>query len=254
MKPQELQRMAVRLHFDPAFVDVVYGGGAVEGLDEGGRAMLVAVDRRAWQTDRYRRPRALHALMEEFPASCALAGVGELDSFFSSPTFHRMIQDRGSMAQAFGTWLQARARGVATLELGLVRARRSATLEGEGLVVAPGVVPLSLPAGSLARYLHTRTRLGGDALTALSTGGVDLGELPALGEGEEHLLIEPVDGGGDLGISQASTGLVRLLTAALCPASPARMLAVARSVDASTGPAIIDGLVAEGLLVDLSSR
>ena len=120
-------------------------------------------------------------------------------------------------------------------------------------MVAPGVVPLSLPAGSLARYLHTRSCLGGDALTALSTGGVELGELPALGEDHEHLLIEPVDG-GDLGISQASTGLVKLLSAALFPASPDRILAVARTMDADAGPAIIDGLVAEGLLLDLSSR
>jgi len=253
MTPQALQRMAVRLHFDPAFVELVYRGGAVAGLDAGGRAMLTQVDRRAWQTDRYRRARALHGLMEEFPASCALAGVAGLDAFFSSPTFHQVIQARGSMASAFGAWLDEQAPGVAALELGLVTARRAVPVTGHGIMVAPGVVPLTLPGGSLSRYLHTRACLGGDALTALSTGKLKLGEIPPFATEDEHLLIEPV-ASGDLGISQASAGLVRLLMAARAPVSRGRLVAEARRMDAGVREEMIDGLVAEGLLVDLSSR
>jgi hypothetical protein len=115
MSHRTLERVYVRMLFDPAFVDAVYADArrALEGLDlePHERAQLVAVDRRAWGHDPLRRYRTLRTLAEEFKASTTLVlaatrSLGSLDAFFSSVEFHGAVQERGSLALAFAAFLE----------------------------------------------------------------------------------------------------------------------------------------------------
>src|SRR5688572_15009131 len=71
-----LQRVVVRLLFDPEFVERVYADPdrALQGLDLSAdeRRLVVAPDRRAYGTDATRRNRALTELVREFPAASAV--------------------------------------------------------------------------------------------------------------------------------------------------------------------------------------
>ena len=97
MNAQALQRVVVRMLYDPALVDAVYGGAPVEGLDAPGRAHLIRVDRRAWATDPYRRSRSLKALIEEMPVSAALAGIGSLATATVSLTQQQRTETAGAI-------------------------------------------------------------------------------------------------------------------------------------------------------------
>ena len=153
MSYRMLERVYVRMLFDPAFAAKVYedAEAALAGLDldESERAQLVAVDRRAWAHDPLRRYRTLRVLAEEFKASTTIAlaatrSLGSLDAFFSSPEFHASVQERGSMAAAFSRYLERlvverpiaapQLPDVLRLEAMLARCRRD--LEARELVEA----------------------------------------------------------------------------------------------------------------------
>ena len=136
MSATELQRVVVRMLHDPALVAAVYADAdaALAGvpLSATERAWLVAPDRRRWGADPHRRARQLHALLDEYPASGALAGrgvgVARLDAFFSSSAFHGCIQARGSLALAFGAYLAdlgVDVAAVARIEWAVARVRRA---------------------------------------------------------------------------------------------------------------------------------
>ena len=129
MSHRTLERVFVRMLFDPAFVDAVYSdaASALAGLDLAPDevANIVGTDRRAWGHDPLRRLRTLRTLDDEFKASstmilAATRSVGSLDEFFSSRQFHDAVQHRGSLAGAFGEFLErvrvARAGDVPLLE------------------------------------------------------------------------------------------------------------------------------------------
>jgi len=156
-----LQRVVVRLLFDPDFVERVYADpdGALEGLDltPDERRMAVAPDRRAYGTDANRRNRTLTELVREFPASSALvlhgareasgegtsrtrrgtrmgasrtprdSGIQILERFFGSPIFHSVIQERGSLAAGYAAFLE---HGVASGAIRDPRVGALARLEG----------------------------------------------------------------------------------------------------------------------------
>ena len=63
MSPQQLQRMIVRMMYDPNLVEEVYSGNPVDGLDDHARDLLCASDRRAWGSDPYRRARSLRGYL-----------------------------------------------------------------------------------------------------------------------------------------------------------------------------------------------
>ena len=245
-----LQRVTVRMLYDPPFVERIYAGFCPPEIDAAQRALLVSIDRRAWATDPHRRARALTALLEETPASAALAGVSRLDAFFSSSAFHAAIQERRGLAASFATWLEPLAGPVARLELAVIEARRDppVTPAPGRIVRAAGLRTLSLPEGTLALYQGLRERLGSDPLGALARG-LHLGPPPAL-TGEEHLLIER-DAAGDPQISEIPEALAGLLGAASAPITRAALLARARELGADPGDdaEIVDGLVTDGLLV-----
>jgi hypothetical protein len=138
-----LQRVVVRLLFDPEFVERVYADPdlALQGLDLSAdeRRLVVAPDRRAYGTDATRRSRALTELVRGFPTASAVAvqgdGIAFLEGFFASPIFHAVIQERGSLAAGYGAFLEQaamsgalrdpRAAALARLEGAVARIRRA---------------------------------------------------------------------------------------------------------------------------------
>lgn len=257
MNPRAIQQAIVRMMFDPAFAAAVHGRRPVPGLAEDERALLRGVDRRAFATDRFRRARAVQALVEEYPVSAAAIGLAAVDAFLSAPEFHACVAGRGAMALAFGTWLKDQASGVGLIEGAMARLRRvvvaGAPAPADALICGPRFAALIVPAGTLDWYEATRAWLGADPLRRLADHGPRPG-LPRRGltrrQGEEHLLLEArADGGMDLGT--ASEALVRLLRHAEQP-RPRRALeaeAVSRGAAPHEAAEVIDELLADGLLV-----
>ncbi len=254
-----LQRVVVRMLHDPGFADAVIAGAAVPELSEGERSLLLGLDRRAFRTDPYRRGRLLTALLDEYPAAAAIASDGgrqlsTLDAFFSAAAFHEAIQQRRHLALAFGEWLLPQAPGVAALELALARARRDpARVAGDRwLQRARGLVPVAVPVGSLARWQALRERLGAAPADALAAGRVRTRDLPVLGHGREHWLVE-VGPDGAAGLGGSSEALHGLLDAAAGPTPRDVLVAVAADLGAGDEAAeIVAGFVEEGLLVPVS--
>ncbi len=252
MSPQALQKMVVRMLFDPTLVDQVYDNAPVEGLDELGRAMLTQPDRRAWGTDPYRRPRALTALLEEFPASAAQAGVSRLDAFFSSPDFHQLCDTRGSMALSFGTWVESLAGPVARLERALAQVRRPAVSPAPGIGLPSTVVIVQLPAGAIDQYQALRAQLGAHPVQCLVQGNARPVALPPSAETQSLLVQASED--GNISLTPANPSLAALLQAAKTATSREKLeqKAVALGASAQEAQEIIDDLLSEGLLVDHS--
>ncbi len=286
MSHKALQRALVRLLYDPARQPALAAGEdpVAADLSARERGWLAAVDPRALRADPYRRARSLRALLEEFPVCAALAsdrrgGVRALDAFFSSDTFHRSIQSRGSMALAFGRWLaegpapgaararrgrRGRSRGprdwphALALERGFAAARRAApagpAAPAARLALAPGVALLSLPAGALERYQAARAQLGADPVAALLREDFrfDPRALPPAGGPPVPLLIEARPG-GQLTVEALPEALAEVLSAAGDGAPRAAVLAAARACGAEPGEdaEIVDDLVSQGLLAGI---
>ena len=137
-----LQRVMVRMLFDASFAGRVLSDPAAldaEDLSEEERTWLRKPDGRAWRVDAGRPDRSLGVLLQEYPASVALAhqagGAEPLRAFFASERFHRVVRERGSMAIAFGDHLvdlagsadaPACVGALARLEQAAARLRRSA--------------------------------------------------------------------------------------------------------------------------------
>lgn len=247
-----LQRVIVRMLYDPAFVEQVYTGAPLPELDPRSRALLLTVDRRAWCTDPLRRSRTLTALLDEFLVSAALVGVGRLDAFFSSPLFHRAIQSRQRLALAFGAWLLPLAGPVSALETAVAAARRdpaSRVVQPLHVARAHGIRCVRVPGGTLARYEHVRARLGPRPLDALARPRLDLGNLPPM-TGEEILLLQR-DIRGEVGVSLVGEELADLLDFVATPRPREAVLAEARRLGAEPGEEdeLVEGLVGDGLIV-----
>ncbi len=249
MTPQALQRFVVRMYWDPALVERVYAGAPVPGLDAEGRGLLTRVDRRAWDTDPYRRARTLQPLIEEHPCSVAEVGVAGLEAFVGAPAFHDAIMARGALALAFGAWIAPRAGPVARIERAFAALRRQratpAVARGE-LVRAGGVCPIEVPAGTLARWEATSHALAPEPLPRLLAGYRAPPAPPA--RGKEHLLVQIAEVEC---VVPGSDGVHALLVAAARPVARRDLRRVATKLGA-TGPEteeILDGLLADGLLV-----
>lgn len=243
-----LRHAMARMLYDPSFVERVHAGG-VPGLAPSELVLLRAVDRRAWSTDRYRRSRAVQALIDEYPVTAAVLGVRGVDAFFSSEAFGRVLTRRGSLALDFGVWAEPRAGAVVRLERAVALARRGERAAGTGLVTAAGVVPLMLPAGVLGFYTEERTLLGADPVAALAQGRA-LARPPPPGEGEDALLVEK-DVQGKVQVGGGSAALVKLLAFTTTPRSREATLAHARRLGCEPGEdvEVVDGLIGDGLLV-----
>lgn len=240
-----LRRVMIRLLHDPSFADRVYAdpARALAGVeltaDE--RAWLLAEPRAAWRTDPARPGRVLAALAEEYPATTALA-ADHAASFFVSAEFHEAVQQRGSLAAAFGAYAMrasdARVRVLARLELAIACARRAPRRvppAGARLALAPSARVLRVPAGALA-------------LLAAARAGHPTGRLA---DGEEAVLVVAPPDGGEATAEALAPALAAMLEHAVDGVAREALLAEARRLGADPGEdaEIVDGLVADGLLV-----
>ncbi len=244
---QSLQRLVVRMLYDPELVARVYDGEPVEGLKDADRALITASPRQAWGTDPLRASRTLQALLEEYPVSAAITGLAPLHGFFSSVDFHRCIQQRQRLSEAFGRWLEPRAGRIARLEQAIARSRRDPDPAGGCLSLAPGLVPVSLPVDTLSLYQSLRARLGPQPLNLLISKTFQPSPLPPEPADVEHLLIERGPDGG-VGIGGGSAALNGLLAAAPAPRAVLEAAAVGLGATPEEAPGLLDDLIRDGLL------
>jgi hypothetical protein len=257
MNPRAIQRAIVRMLYDPGFVAAIHGARPVAGLDEAERALLRRVDPRALATDRFRRARAVEALVQEFPASAAALGLPAVEGFLGSREFITCLGERGSMGLAFATWLKDQAAGAGRIEAAMARLRRPGPPTGAGLLCAPHIAPVIAPAGTLAWYEATVADLGPAPLQRLA-GRPPATDLPrrspirARERGDEFLLIEATADGG-MALGTASEALVRLLrfAATARPRAALAREAVARGAAAHEADEVLADLLREGLLVQV---
>ena len=262
MSAAGLQRVIVRMMFDPAFRDAVYGAPeqALAGAEvsEVERGWLVARDRRAYATDVTRQARALLALEEELPAACAWAraqGV-MLEAFFGSGKFHGCVEGRGLMVLAFAEWLVANA-GVEVGELARVegeiaRLRRSAragtsvstststsTSTGTGTGTGTG-----LRLGRRVRVVRVRVGVL-EMWAAAREGRVEGG----VGEVEVEVLLERGEDGGCTG-EVLESGLAAVLRVAAGGVERGQVVeeVVRQGGERAEAEEIVDGLMASGVL------
>jgi len=146
-----LQRVMVRMLYDPTLVERVQSDprAALPGVDLTDRefAWLKAPDPRAWTADPERGARSLTVIVQQYPASMAVAyrAAGSLDPFldyFRNARFHRCIQTGGSMALEFADHLadltgngivsDARVTPLARLEQAIARLQRTAPARPPG--------------------------------------------------------------------------------------------------------------------------
>jgi hypothetical protein len=149
MSHHTLQTLVVRMLFDDAFTDDVYAEPAralaKHDLTDAERGQLLGVDRRAWRSDALRRRRTLRTLVEEFKVSTTIVlaetrSLGSLEQFFSTPFFHRVIEERGSMGISFseflldgcrrGAWSAPQIPDIVRLEAAVAACRRRLAREG----------------------------------------------------------------------------------------------------------------------------
>lgn len=241
-----------RMLFDAAFVEAVHAG-PVDGLTEAERGLLLTVDRRAWGTDRYRRSRSVQALLEEYPVTAGILGVGAVDAFFSSAAFAAVLRDRGSLALAFGdVAARGAAGGVALIEQAVARARRGAdqrSRKGSRIRTRPGVVPLQTRSPVLDCFSEGRQVLGADPVRALVEQRVALP--PPEPGGDAVFLVVECSPQGTVQVGGSSPALHGLLSALESAKARRVALSVARDQGCEVGEdeALIAELTAEGLLI-----
>ena len=160
----------------------------------------------AWRTDADRPRRVLAALADEYPAAVRLA-PSRPDTFFRSAHFHEAVQERGSLAIAFGRHLgedaDRRVVAVGRLELAAAVVRR-----------APRRIPAS-PAGTLRlspRAAVVRVAAGAaELLDAVRDGRA----ATSLGQTDEPLLVVRSGDGDDVAIERLEAPLAALLERAV---------------------------------------
>lgn len=244
-----LQRVVVRMMHDPAFCKRVYADPerALRDLPltPQEQQWLVTPPPHAYSADPYRSSRALTGLLEEFPVASALAvrlprGIPRLQHFFATQGFHQCVQERGSMAAAFGTYLTSEAfrsrkkspeiAHLAGVETALAHVRRCAFLSAAPaepvtaetpLRLAPWVVLLTVHADTLRRYhvvLETLQQHGGSLVEAVLDTRYHLPLSTAFqGKAKAFLLIGGLPSHDGPSIEGMTDDLGELLTAAKRP-------------------------------------
>ncbi len=285
MSHRTLERVYVRMLFDPAFVAEVYTDAeralADLDLEPHERAQLVGVDRRAWSHDPLRRYRTLRTLTEEFQASTTLAlaatrSLASLDAYFSSAEFHAAVQGRGSLALSFATYLQrlVAERGVdipqlpEVLRLERMRARCRRDLDAASpspsepvaavdastsLALAPGHAVGRFDANVVEtinvveRYLF---EVGLMPAVALCEDAPRLDALPPLSGEPTHLLALPSSSGISLmPIDSDYFHLLDQFSSGPRPLGDAARAAVAAGVPRNDVDGMVESLLEEGVLV-----
>jgi hypothetical protein len=275
-----LQRVVVRMLFDAAFRDRVYADPAAAlhdvPLTAEERQWVTTPPPQAYGVDTYRQSRALSGLLEEYPVAGALAvrcpqGIARLQRFFASEVFHHCVQQRGSMADAFGQYLQsaafAEAPGVAQMalvEVGGVRVRRAShgppaparpMTPDTRLRLAPWAALLAVPPTTLAQYSRLLQRLwqyGPVLLEAVLDTAYRLPVGSQRQSAASAWILVVRDAAGDgFSLEEASPELGAVLAAAQSASTHGVLCALAVHLGASPQEAvdIIEGLMEEQLLI-----
>lgn len=168
-----LQRWSVRLAYDPALVATLHEHPERLGeLPPAVLRRLRAPPRAAWGTDPERRRRALDAAVGELPVSCVRRGLAALEGWFSTPDFHRMVMERGSLVLAMGRSFVAAGLPEAPIELAIAEARRDGGEPGLIETDTTPTLPSARPGGRSAAVVASG---GGTAVAGAGgagTGGV----------------------------------------------------------------------------------
>jgi hypothetical protein len=275
MSYHQLQRVVVRMLYDPAFVAQVFANPATalrdEDLTDQERRWLVEADRRAYAVDPLRRARTLTALIEEFPVSVQhlMQQTGQLallDAFFSSTHFHACIQQRGSLAVAFSeymraTALQPPAPGLALsplvqLETAMARLRRrqgnpeaASTAAQHSLALAPTVALLHVPDGTLTHYQAALDILNSDT-DGLIAAACKPSTLPLLQQTQEDEWLLIMWHQDRTAIEILPEALGHLLATTPAPRSALIATVCAFGADTDEAKEIIDDLIADGVLYE----
>lgn len=251
MSATALQRVVVRMMYDLAFRQRVYANPeralCEVPLTPQERQWLVTPAPSAYGADAYRSSRALTGLLEEFPVAGALAvrlprGTHRLQQFFTTPAFHQCVQERGSMAAAFGSYLGSamfRSRKtspemthIATLETGIAQVRRAspallstASITAETtLGLAPWVALLTVHPDTLERYsalLASLQQCGGSLIEAVLDTQHRLPHGPAFrGKATEFVLASYLPGSDSPSLERLNDDLGKLLAIAKTPRLP----------------------------------
>jgi hypothetical protein len=247
MSHTALRRVMIRLLHDPTFVAALRADPdqalADVALEPDERRLLAAVPEAAWRTDPDRPGRVLAALADELPIATRLAPA-RAAAFLGSRHFHEAVQKRGSLALAYGAHLaddpEPRVVALARLETAVASVRREPS------------PPAPSPAGRLRLTplgRLVRVRAGAlDLLRALREGD-PAGR--ALEPGHETVLVLRRPDADDVGLEWLAPELEVLLERAARPERRETLDAAARAVgaDGSLAVQVVDGLVADGILV-----
>ena len=273
MSHHHLQRVVVRMLYDPAFVAQIFADPAAalghEDLTEQERHWLVEVDRRAYAVDPLRRTRTLTALIEEFPVSVhhLVQQTGQtalLDAFFSSTHFHTCIQQRGSLATAFSEYVLSAAphrrspdlalAPLVQIETAMAHLRRQPSHLNvtppsmcHRLRLAPTVALIPAPVGTLAHYQATLEALRSDP-DGLVAAALKPSTLPAPPEAQDHEWLLIVWHQDSAAIELLPEALGPLLAATPAPRSVLVNTICTLGADVHEANEILDDLVTDGVL------
>lgn len=271
MSTAALQRVYVRMLFDPTLVERVHTNVDLAlqdvELTAQEKAWLLACDRRLFTADPLRPRRTLKGLLEEFKASSALAvnassRLSVLDAYFASSHFYDAIQHRGSLALSFGDHLASLAhldsrippvaaieKAIATARRGLVSAKKVAPFDSASAYrLSPHVAIARVPSNALHVMQAVEQVLFEISLApvaALADDGPNLDQIPAV-HGDEVTLLAVRGEGDHVSLEELPEGLADLLALASRTTSGGHLLEAATQAgaDAST----LDGLLQDRLL------
>ena len=241
-----LRRVMIRMLHDPAFMAAVYedAARALAGVDVDAREVswLTRQPRAAWRADAARPLRLLTALADEYPATLPRA-TEHAAGFLRAPEFHAAVQERGSLAVAFGAYLMRApgrdARSLARLEQAVAIVRRAprapAASPAGRLRLSPRAVVCDVPGGTL-RLLERARRGRADG---------------SLAANDETVLVAAPPGAAEVGLEALDPALAAILRRAGDGAPRAVLAATARDHGADRGEDedVVARLVADRLLV-----
>ncbi|ETX03736.1 hypothetical protein [Candidatus Entotheonella palauensis] len=282
-----LQRVVVRMMYDPAFRKRVYANPERTlrdvPLTPQERQWLVTPAPSAYGTDGYRSSRALTGLLEEFPVAGALAvrlprGIQRLQQFFATPSFHQCVQERGSMAAAFGAYLGSEAfrsrktplesAHIARVETGIAQVRRSSpplSFSTESVTaetrfgLAPWVALLTVHPDTLDRYsalLASLRQYDGSLIEAVLDTQHHLPTGPAFrGKATAYVLVSHIPGSDGPSLESMSDDLGNLLAAVRTPRLLGEVWALVEEMGCEPQEArdVIAGLVEDRILRRMSN-
>jgi hypothetical protein len=244
MSARALQEIVVCAHFGCGFVDAML---ATDDVTDAERAAFRAVDPRAFRCDAERQHRAIAAVLEELPVTIAIAGLDAAYALFHDVEgFGAVVRRHLPMSVCFAERLVPLAGDAARLEGAVARARRR---HGRGLGVAraDGVEVVEVGATALVQWQQARVLLGDDGVGAVGRGQ----RVPRLRDDDERcfVLVEPAAGSWSIaGCSAPLAGLLQALDVAVDEATAVAVAKVHGCDDDDEARALLNDLVADGLL------